>query len=148
MSKPGRYSREKQVTTPKQSSKATFRRHEFGILTRVQNDAPTHRPSHPLNNQPSHRALQQYSSTHNSKQMRLTRHSCWDFNIFTGLRHAGQRVSRPREGAFPRIPLAEFGVGAVLSAGTPRADTWSGRGTVVVARTVWCRTIEPTPSGT
>ena len=68
--------------------------------------------------------------------------------LFTILRHTGERASRPLDGAFPLLtPLAEFGVSARSFAGTPRADVWGGRGTVVVARAVRSRTIKPTPSG-
>ena len=36
---------------------------------------------------------------------------------------------------------------AILSPGTPRADVWGGRGTVVVLRGAGWRTVEPMPSG-
>ena len=44
-------------------------------------------------------------------------------------------------------PLAESVIGGIFSPGTPKADVWGERGTVVVPRGVRWRTVEPVPTG-
>ena len=59
----------------------------------------------------------------------------------------GEGVICPREGVSPRAPPPSWASAEILSPGTPRADVWGGRGTVVLPRGVGGRTVEPVPTG-
>ena len=88
---------------------------------------PTHRtPTHPFTHRPTRPPAKPNNPTamcYSSTAIRTAANRyvrsvlALRFNYFTILRHAGERASRPREGDFPRPPLAEGGVGVRSFAG-------------------------------
>ena len=106
--------------------------------TRLPNHTPTEPPTH--THQATHprraTAIQQYTYSRTCVGILMPSLSLCSAGIpiFTILRHPGKRATRPREGAFPRHPLAEPGIGA-RSFALGLGEQLCGAG---VARS-WCR---------